>query len=104
MSRETIVGGKVGRPALQGLAHAFNNNAAAEMHAAATSGQQGRAQPAIPAVHLAPLGTGTGMPGRWVGWLYGGVEVVLPNIGMHMHAKINTGGMLMEMEGQWPQK
>ncbi len=75
MSRETIVGGKVGRPALQGLAHAFNNNAAAEMHAAATSGQQGRAQPAIPAVHLAPLGTGTGMPGRWVGWLYGGVKI-----------------------------
>ena len=71
-----IVGGKVGGPALQGLAHAFDDNAAAEMHAAATGGHS-RAQPVIPAVHLAPPGTGTGMPGRWVGWLYGGVEVVL---------------------------
>ena len=75
-SREMIVGGKMGRPALQGLAHTFDNDAAAEMHAAATSGQQGRAQPVIPVVHLAPPGTGTGMPGRWVGWLYGEVEVV----------------------------
>ena len=77
MSREMIVGGKVGGPALQGLACTFDDNAAAEMHAAATSGQQGRAQPAIPAVHLAPLGTSTGMPGRWVGWLFGGVKMVL---------------------------
>ena len=77
LSREMIVGGKMGGPALQGLAHAFNNDAAAGMHAAATSGQQGRAQPVIPAVHLAPPGTSTGMPGRWVGWLYGGVKMVL---------------------------
>ena len=57
-SNETIVGGNKGGPAQQGLACTFDNDAAAEMHAAATSGQQGRAQPAIPVVHLAPLGTG----------------------------------------------
>ncbi len=62
------------RPAQQGLACAFDDNAAAEMHGAATSGQQGRAQPAIPVMCLAPPGTSTGMPERWVRWLYGGVE------------------------------
>ena len=76
-SNEMIVGGNKGGPAQQGLARTFNDDAAAGMHAAATSGQQGRTQPVIPVVHLAPLGTSTGMPGRWVGWLYGGVKVVL---------------------------